>query len=201
VARVFVVASSTTARATLAARCQSAGQQVVGDGRWIDRPGSSAEAIVAVDEDATVVESAASQSARLPLVLVSDSPSAVRRAAASAPDGWAVVPTAASAEDLAAAVSAVVRGFALAPPRALASMRPAPAPDWDDDVPEEHLTPREQEILELVAQGQSNRGIASTLGISEHTVKFHLASIFGKLGASTRTEAVRRGLRRGLIEI
>jgi DNA-binding NarL/FixJ family response regulator len=63
------------------------------------------------------------------------------------------------------------------------------------------LTPREREILELLAQGLSNRAIAGALGISEHTVKFHLASIYGKLGASTRTGAVRRALRRGLITI
>ena len=64
----------------------------------------------------------------------------------------------------------------------------------------EALTGREHEVLELVADGLSNREIASALAISEHTVKFHLASIFGKLGASTRTEAVHRGLRHGLIQ-
>ena len=56
-------------------------------------------------------------------------------------------------------------------------------------------------MLALVADGLPNRDIARSLGISEHTVKFHLASIFGKLGVSTRTEAVQRGLRLGVIEI
>ena len=65
----------------------------------------------------------------------------------------------------------------------------------------EALTEREHEVLELLADGLSNRDIASSLAISEHTVKFHLASIFGKLGVSTRTEAVQRGLRLGVIEI
>lgn len=65
----------------------------------------------------------------------------------------------------------------------------------------ESLTAREQDVLALVADGLSNRGIAGRLAISEHTVKFHLASIFGKLGVSTRTEAVQRGLRLGVIEI
>ncbi len=67
--------------------------------------------------------------------------------------------------------------------------------------PIEALTPRELDVLALLSDGFGNRAIASRLGISEHTVKFHLASIFGKLGASTRTEAVRRGLELGLIEI
>lgn len=65
----------------------------------------------------------------------------------------------------------------------------------------EQLTPRERTVLELVADGLANREIAQELNISEHTVKFHLASIFGKLGVSSRTEAVRRGLRLGLVEI
>jgi DNA-binding NarL/FixJ family response regulator len=65
----------------------------------------------------------------------------------------------------------------------------------------EALTGREQEVLALVADGLPNRDIAAALAISEHTVKFHLASIFGKLGASTRTEAVQRALRLGVIQI
>ena len=65
----------------------------------------------------------------------------------------------------------------------------------------ETLTAREHDVLALVADGLSNRDIAGRLAISEHTVKFHLASIFGKLGVSTRTEAVQRGLRLGVIEI
>jgi ATP/maltotriose-dependent transcriptional regulator MalT len=65
----------------------------------------------------------------------------------------------------------------------------------------ESLTAREHDVLALVADGLSNRAIAHDLAISEHTVKFHLASIFGKLGVSTRTEAVQRGVRLGVIEI
>ena len=65
----------------------------------------------------------------------------------------------------------------------------------------EALTAREHDVLALVSDGLHNRDIARALEISEHTVKFHLASIFGKLGASTRTEAVQRGLRHGVIEI
>jgi len=65
----------------------------------------------------------------------------------------------------------------------------------------EKLTSRERDVLALVADGHPNREIAIRLGISEHTVKFHLASLFGKLGASTRTQAVRRALKWGLIDI
>ncbi len=65
----------------------------------------------------------------------------------------------------------------------------------------ESLTTREHDVLALVADGLPNREIARDLAISEHTVKFHLASIFGKLGVSTRTEAVQRGVRLGVIEI
>jgi DNA-binding NarL/FixJ family response regulator len=64
---------------------------------------------------------------------------------------------------------------------------------------EEALTPREVEVLEWMAEGLSNKAIAARLGISDQTVKFHVASIAGKLGASNRTDAVRRALRRGLI--
>ena len=61
------------------------------------------------------------------------------------------------------------------------------------------LTPREVEILALVAEGLPNKAIANRLGISDQTVKFHVSAIYGKLGASNRTDAVRRGVRRGLI--
>jgi ATP/maltotriose-dependent transcriptional regulator MalT len=76
-----------------------------------------------------------------------------------------------------------------------------PPAQRDEDPPVETLTAREHDVLALLADGLSNRDIAGHLSISEHTVKFHLASIFGKLGASTRTEAVQRGVRLGVIEI
>ena len=65
----------------------------------------------------------------------------------------------------------------------------------------ETLTPRELEVLQLVAAGLGNKEIASRLEISEHTVKFHVASIMGKLGAASRTEAVTLGIRHGLIMV
>lgn len=71
----------------------------------------------------------------------------------------------------------------------------------DDSQLPEPLTAREVEVLELVAEGCSNKGIAERLGISDQTVKFHLASITGKLGASNRTDAVRRAVHAGLITL
>jgi len=65
----------------------------------------------------------------------------------------------------------------------------------------EPLTARETQVLELLAEGLSNKGIGSRLGISDQTVKFHVAAITGKLGASNRTEAVRLAVRRGLITL
>ena len=72
----------------------------------------------------------------------------------------------------------------------------------DEDVQlAEPLTARESQVLELLAEGLSNKGIASALGISDQTVKFHVASISGKLGAVNRTDAVRRAVRRGLVSL
>jgi DNA-binding CsgD family transcriptional regulator len=65
----------------------------------------------------------------------------------------------------------------------------------------EPLTVREQQVLELLAEGLPNKAIAARLGISDQTVKFHVASISAKLGASNRTEAVRLALRRGLLTL
>lgn len=65
--------------------------------------------------------------------------------------------------------------------------------------PDEPLTPREQEVLQLIAQGLPNKTIARSLQISEHTVKFHVNAILGKLGAQSRTEAVVRASRAGLV--
>jgi DNA-binding NarL/FixJ family response regulator len=67
--------------------------------------------------------------------------------------------------------------------------------------PIEQLTAREIQVLELLAEGLSNKGIADRLDISDQTVKFHVASISGKLGATNRTDAVRRAVRRGLITL
>jgi DNA-binding NarL/FixJ family response regulator len=65
----------------------------------------------------------------------------------------------------------------------------------------EPLTSREHDVLEQMAAGLSNRQIADVLGISEHTVKFHVSAILGKLGVSSRSAAIRHGLRQGLVTL
>ena len=71
----------------------------------------------------------------------------------------------------------------------------------DDVALVEPLTVREAQVLNLLADGLTNKAIAARLGLSDETVKFHLATIFGKLGASNRTDAVRIALRRGLVAL
>ena len=120
---------------------------------------------------------------------------------------WGVIGRRAGAAQVQAAVVAVVNGLCVVPPE---SVRPAIGDatfgTGDDDEAdglalEEPLTARERDVLEIASRGLSNREVGAELGISEHTVKFHLAAIYGKLGVSTRTAAVRRGLRRGIIEM
>jgi DNA-binding NarL/FixJ family response regulator len=77
----------------------------------------------------------------------------------------------------------------------------ATPPQEDDAPPVEPLTSRELDVLSGLSDGLSNKAIAARLGISDETVKFHLSAIFGKLQASNRTDAVRQGVRRGLIEL
>src|SRR6185295_7012428 len=85
----------------------------------------------------------------------------------------------------------------------IASLDASPADRADPDTfgAEEPLTPREVQVLELLAEGLANKAIAERLHISDQTVKFHVASISGKLGAANRTDAVRRAVRRGLIAL
>ena len=73
--------------------------------------------------------------------------------------------------------------------------------DEEEEMPEEPMTPRERQVLQLLGEGMSNRSIADHLSISEHTVKFHLAAIYGKLGATTRAQAVRRAFKRGMLTL
>ena len=114
----------------------------------------------------------------------------------------AVLPRNSDASDLTLAVEAAVRGFSLVP-RDLTrlswpAIREAPEVPFASDGAEV-LTPRELEVLRLVAEGASNKLIARRLGISVHTAKFHVASIAEKLDATGRTDAVAQAVRLGLI--
>jgi len=80
-------------------------------------------------------------------------------------------------------------------------LKPDPTYLESDAAYEESLTPREVQVLELLAEGLANKAIAERLHISDQTVKFHVASIAGKLGAANRTDVVRRAVRRGLIAL
>jgi DNA-binding NarL/FixJ family response regulator len=75
------------------------------------------------------------------------------------------------------------------------------AGNTDDQETIEALTSREIQVLELLAEGRSNKAIGQRLGISDQTVKFHVAAIAGKLGAVNRTDAVRRAIRRGMVSV
>jgi DNA-binding NarL/FixJ family response regulator len=117
--------------------------------------------------------------------------------------GWAVVLEDTTRDELQAAIRAADAGMGAMPVEWLARATPRDrAVAWDGEgVADERLTVREQEVLEWLSQGLSNRRIAERLGISEHTVKFHITAIYGKLGASTRTEAVNHALRRGWLRL
>jgi DNA-binding NarL/FixJ family response regulator len=113
---------------------------------------------------------------------------------------WGLLSAEASSEELTAAVHAIYQGMIVAPRARLDSLWiENPAGEAGELI--EQLTPRETEILEQLAQGLANKQIALDLDISEHTVKFHVSSIYAKLGATNRMEAVRMGLQLGLITL
>lgn len=110
----------------------------------------------------------------------------------------AVLPGDLGPREILAAVEAAAAGLVVLHPQDLTQLvadRPVPA------APSQILSPREIQVLQMLAEGYGNKTIAWKLGISEHTAKFHVASILSKLNAGTRTEAVTQGIRRGLILI
>lgn len=119
----------------------------------------------------------------------------------------AVLPNTATAEEILAAVEAALAGLIVLPRDAFEIFEETQptheanheSTGLDLEPLTETLTPRERQVLDMMAEGLGNKEIAWRLQISEHTVKFHVSSILGKLGASSRTEAVAQGLRRGLI--
>ncbi len=133
------------------------------------------------------------------VVLLSEDPHAAMRLRDLPVRGWALISVDADAGELQAAVSAAGQGLVLLPRELADSLLQQRLPAGDP--PAEPLTAREYEVLALLSQGLPNKLIARELQISEHTVKFHVSAIFAKLGATSRTEAVSRGARRGLISL
>ncbi len=115
----------------------------------------------------------------------------------------AVLPRDVSPAELASAVESTCNGLAVITTEDLETLLPAASemPVGDELAVGEPLTSRETEVLSMLAEGAGNREIATRMKISEHTVKFHVSSILAKLGAASRTEAVSRGYREGLIVI
>lgn len=122
---------------------------------------------------------------------------------------WGMVWLDASSDELWAAIQAVHQGLLVISPGIIHDSvdlpnlfqgHSYPPSDRDEDeTPVARLTEREKDVLQCLAQGLANKQIALQLGISEHTVKFHVSSIYTKLGATNRTEAVRNGIQQGLI--
>lgn len=139
---------------------------------------------------------------RLAVLLLVDDPGSARSLPSLGLRAWGVLGLDCTIAELNAAVSAIHEGLLVyspafsrvISPHQLAGLKPV-----DDDPLTEPLTQRETEVLQLLAQGLSNKQIAARLGISEHTVKFHVSSIYARLNSASRTEAVRVGVQRGLI--
>jgi len=114
----------------------------------------------------------------------------------------AILPTEATTDEITAALVAAAEGLVILRPETIELLLSTAKPVQElSSEGQEPLTPRENEVLSMMAEGLGNKTIAFKLGISEHTVKFHVGSIFGKLGVSSRTEAVAHGIRQGLIMI
>jgi NarL family two-component system response regulator YdfI len=194
--RVLVVARSAMVRADLAAivrgdaRLELAGEASPDDARG--RIAMLAPDVVLEQCDRRAAPAHADAAV---VVLVDDAHTAVADQAAAAHAaldgagaGLGILPRDATRDEIVAALVAAAAGLIVVAPRTAALA-----------FPPETLTAREREVLSHLSRGATNRTIAARLGISEHTVKFHIGSILAKLGASTRTEAVSIGLRLGLV--
>jgi DNA-binding NarL/FixJ family response regulator len=213
VTRVFVVAVSAALRRDLAAALEAAGLQAIGDAAAVDSVpeaiSAQADAVV-LSIGPTLTESALedliARAHDVAIIVLGGGEGAARQLSRHRA-GWAVVPARTAPGTVMAAIQTASAGLAVVPahwPAAVArdgSVRHDFEADAAIDTVSEPLTPREREVLALLADGLSNRAIASRLGISEHTVKFHVSSLYGKLGAVNRADAVARGWQRGLVEL
>jgi DNA-binding NarL/FixJ family response regulator len=210
VTRVFIVAASPLARAGLENLLAARRVQVVGSIASIetlaDLLPDAAPDVVLVDSSTEPFEPALESivasglAADVGIVMLGDGISPVASAEALRAGIRAALPGDISPEQLVAALEAVANGLVvLHPSQAEQALPASTAPARAPDELTESLTRREVEVLQMLAAGLSNKEIAARLNISDHTVKFHVASILGKLGAASRTEAVSLGIRRGLV--
>ncbi|MCA1688602.1 MAG: response regulator transcription factor [Actinobacteria bacterium] len=205
--RVFVAASAPVTRAglrSMLAGVEGTDVRVVGEAASPAAPDPTAlsEADVVLLADEELLEEAAiavAEDGTQALVLISDDAHAVGRLRALPLKGWGVVPPDAPPEELAAAASAAAQGLIVLPRSLTERLLQEPASPVEEL--SEPLTPREREVLEQLARGLPNRLIASELHISEHTVKFHISSLYAKLEVNNRAEAVSQGARHGLISL
>jgi DNA-binding NarL/FixJ family response regulator len=170
------------------------------------RETSQLGAIMREEADADVLISASASASALAddliassgaaaLLLLTDDPRTVERLAHSPLQAWGLLPLEASEGELLAAIHALAEGLIVGPRSLLFT------PAEDESTFRGPLTERESQVLALLARGLANKQIALALGISEHTIKFHVSSIDAKLTVTNRTEAVRAGLRGGLIPL
>ncbi len=193
--RIAIAAASAVVRAGLESLLASApGLEIAGS--FADAAG-----IDALRPDVLLLAGRAAQTSGIPAVVLTNEDQPVWTADALRAGVRALLPRDASPAAILAALDAAASGMALIDPQELESLLGVSAPLQATEAPAVTLTPRELEVLRMMADGAANKEIAWKLGISEHTVKFHVASILGKLDAGTRTEAVARGLRTGLILI
>ena len=208
--RVFIVAASPLARGGLENLLAARGVSVVGRSASLE---SLFEQILDVEPDVVLVDASGENSeTALDALISSDliTETTVILLSDHSQPGWAmealrvgvraILPSEISPDQLAAALQAATAGLVVLHPSEIPAALPAASAALSPLAElTEPLTPREREVLQMLASGLVNKEIAAKLSISEHTVKFHVASILGKLGAATRTEAVSLGFRRGLI--
>jgi two-component system, NarL family, response regulator YdfI len=209
--RVLIVASSSISRSGLETLLRaSSSLQIVG---LISDFGELSEKVEELQPDVVVVEITGqdttfpeeipklSEEAPVAIVLLVDDANSERDLDALRNGARAVLPRNMSPDGIIAAVEAVGAGLAVLLPEGLDSLLREGSVSHRSVSPPlvEALTPREIEVLGMMVEGWGNKEISMRLGISEHTVKFHVASIMGKLNASSRTEAVTSGIRHGLI--
>jgi DNA-binding NarL/FixJ family response regulator len=200
---VFIVARSPAEQEQLRSRAASIDIAVVGAAASLDAAGAARADVIIVSDVDLLGAGAPSTPARA--IVWTDDEDALKRVRRSGLVSWGVVGRAASRPQLQAAVVAVANGLYVMSPESAEEGSGEAAEEIDEDTDglalDEPLTARERDVLDMASRGLSNREIGAALGISEHTAKFHLAAIYGKLGVSTRTAAVRRGLRKGIIRI